>query len=48
MERDVNELRAELGVEKPVDLRSIRKAERERRKAEKEAKSRAGDSLGIN
>jgi ubiquinone biosynthesis protein COQ4 len=48
LERDVNELRAELGVEKPVDLRNIRKAERERRRAEKEAKDRAGDSLGIN
>jgi ubiquinone biosynthesis protein COQ4 len=48
LERDVNMLRAELGIEKPVDLRSIRKAERERRKAEKEAKERSGDSLGIN
>lgn len=48
LERDVNMLRAELGIEKPVDLRSIRKAERQRRKAEKEAKERSGDSLGIN
>jgi len=48
LERDVEQLRAELGVEKPVDLRAIRKAERERRRAEKEAKKRAGDSLGIN
>ena len=48
LERDVNVLRAELGIEKPVDLRSIRKAERERRKAEKEAKERSGDSLSIN
>jgi ubiquinone biosynthesis protein COQ4 len=48
LERDVEELRTELGVEKPVDLRDIRKAERERRRAEKEAKKRAGDSLGIN
>jgi len=48
LERDVQELRAELGVEKPVDLRALRKAERERRRAEKEAKKRAGDSLGIN
>jgi ubiquinone biosynthesis protein COQ4 len=48
LERDVNELRAELGVEKPADLRNIRKAERERRRVEKEAKNRAGDSLGIN
>jgi ubiquinone biosynthesis protein COQ4 len=29
-------------------LRAIRKAERERRRAEKEAKKRAVDSLGIN
>ena len=48
LERDVNMLRAELGIEKPVDLRSIRKAEKERKKAEKEAKERSGDSLGIN
>jgi ubiquinone biosynthesis protein COQ4 len=48
LERDVDELRAELGIEKPVDLRAIRKAERERRRAEKEAKKRAGDTLGIN
>jgi ubiquinone biosynthesis protein COQ4 len=48
LEGDVNALRAELGIEKPIDLRSIRKAERERRKAEKEAKERSGDSLGIN
>ncbi|KAE9372391.1 ubiquinone biosynthesis protein coq4, mitochondrial, partial [Stipitochalara longipes BDJ] len=48
LERNVDELRAQLGIEKPVDLRSIRKAERERRRAENEAKSRAEDSLGIN
>lgn len=48
LERDVGELRAELGIEKPVDLRDIRKKERARKKAEKEAKERAGDSLGIN
>jgi len=48
LERDVDELRAELGVEKPVDLRAIRTAERHRRRAEREAKNRAGDSLGIN
>ncbi|KAH6671727.1 ubiquinone biosynthesis protein coq4, mitochondrial, partial [Halenospora varia] len=33
--RDVEELRNELGIEKPVDLRAIRKADRARRKAEK-------------
>jgi ubiquinone biosynthesis protein COQ4 len=48
LERDVDELRNELGVEKPVDLRDIRKKERQRKKAEKEAKERASDSLGIN
>lgn len=37
LERDVNELRAELGIEKPLDLRDIRKQERLRKKAEKEA-----------
>jgi len=46
--RDVEELRTELGIEKPVDLREIRKQERRRKKAEKEARERAGDSLGIN
>jgi ubiquinone biosynthesis protein COQ4 len=48
LERDVDEFRAELGIEKPVDLRDIRKRERARKKAEKEAKVRSGDSLGIN
>lgn len=48
LERDADELRAELGIEKPVDMRNIRKAERARRKAEKEARERSRDSLGIN
>lgn len=48
LERDVDELRNELGIEKPVDLRDIRKKERARKRAEKEAKERSGDSLGIN
>ncbi len=48
LERDVGDLRKELGIEMPVDLRNIRKAEREQRKREKEAKERAGDGLGIN
>ncbi|PSS12461.1 hypothetical protein M430DRAFT_126022 [Amorphotheca resinae ATCC 22711] len=48
LERDVEDLRAELGIEKPVDLRDIRKRERARKKAEKEAKERSGDSLGVN
>lgn len=43
LERDVDELRAELGIEKPLDLREIRKAERLRRKAEKEAKEKAAE-----
>ncbi|PBP15946.1 ubiquinone biosynthesis protein COQ4 [Diplocarpon rosae] len=48
LERDVGELRAELGIEKPVDLRAVRKAERLKKKADTEAKKRAGDSLGVN
>lgn len=48
LERDVNDLRAEIGIDKPVDLRDIRKRERALRKAQKEAKERSGDSLGIN
>lgn len=48
LERDVGELRRELGIEKPVDLREVRRQEKVRRKAEKEAKERSGDSLGIN
>ncbi|OLN86091.1 Ubiquinone biosynthesis protein COQ4, mitochondrial [Colletotrichum chlorophyti] len=35
--RDVDELRAELGIERPPDMRSIRKREREERKRTKEA-----------
>lgn len=35
LDRDVGELRRELGVEVPVDLRGWRKAEREKRRAEK-------------
>lgn len=37
LERDVNDLRAELGIEKPPDLRDIRRQERLRKKAGKEA-----------
>jgi ubiquinone biosynthesis protein COQ4 len=48
LERDVGELRRELGIEKPVDLRDIRSKERARKKAEKEARERSRDSLGIN
>lgn len=48
LERDVGELRMELGIEKPVDLREIRKRERALKKAQREAKEKSGDSLGIN
>ena len=46
--RDVESLRAELGLEKPLDLRDIRTREKARRRAEKKARERSGDSLGIN
>ena len=36
LEKDVDELRNELGIEKPVDLRDIRKKERARKMAPKE------------
>ncbi|KAL9088319.1 MAG: hypothetical protein Q9165_006244 [Trypethelium subeluteriae] len=45
LERDVDELRVELGVEKPPDLRDTRKMLREKRKAEKAAKE-AKDRIG--
>ena len=48
LERDVVDVRKELGIEKPVDLRDIRKKDRERKKAEKEARERSADSLGVN
>ncbi|RDW77421.1 ubiquinone biosynthesis protein COQ4 [Coleophoma cylindrospora] len=48
LEKDVGELRSELGIQQPVDLRHIRKQERARKRAEKEARERSGDSLGIN
>jgi ubiquinone biosynthesis protein COQ4 len=37
LERDVEELRKELGIEKPVDLRNIRKLERDRKNKERGA-----------
>ncbi|KAM4065048.1 coenzyme Q (ubiquinone) biosynthesis protein coq4 domain-containing protein [Hirsutella rhossiliensis] len=40
LERDVDDLRAELGIERPPDLRSIRKREREERNRHKEAQAR--------
>jgi ubiquinone biosynthesis protein COQ4 len=38
LEEDVHDLRRRLGIEKPPDLRGIRKAEREKREREKAAK----------
>ena len=38
LETDIDDLRARLGIEKPPDLRAMRKAEREARKKEKEGK----------
>ncbi|KAH9868175.1 Ubiquinone biosynthesis protein [Plenodomus biglobosus] len=38
LETDVDELRTRLGIEKPPDLRAMRRAEREARRKEKEAK----------
>lgn len=46
LERDVTELRAELGIEQPPDLREIRKQERLRKKAEKQARDRSADRVG--
>jgi ubiquinone biosynthesis protein COQ4 len=37
LETDIDELRTRLGIEKPPDLRAMRKAQREARKKEKEA-----------
>jgi len=48
LERNVDELRAELGIEKPVDLRALRQKAIDKRKAEKEARLRSSDSLGLN
>ena len=48
LERDVEDLRGELGIEKPVDLRAIRKRERKKNTAEKMAKERAAESLGVS
>jgi ubiquinone biosynthesis protein COQ4 len=36
LEKDVSELRTRLGIEQPPDLRSIRKAERAKRRAKRE------------
>ncbi|KAL8772043.1 MAG: hypothetical protein Q9209_002709 [Squamulea sp. 1 TL-2023] len=42
LERDVDDLREELGIERPPDLRQTRKAIREQRKAAREARERMG------
>ena len=42
LETDVDELRLRLGIERPPDLRDIRKTEREARKAAKEKRERLG------
>ena len=41
LETDVDELRTRLGIEKPPDLRAIRREMRERKKKEKESMARA-------
>ena len=41
LETDVDELRARLGIEKPPDLREIRKALRDQKRAEKAARENA-------
>ena len=42
LEKDVEELRQELGIERPPDLRETRRTEREARKAAKEKQERLG------
>lgn len=46
LEKDVDELRMELGIERPPDLRETRKTEREARKAAKEKRERLGGLAG--
>lgn len=48
LERDVDELRAELGIEKPVDLREMRRLAREQRKLQMAATDKRTDGLGPN
>ncbi|PSN70340.1 ubiquinone biosynthesis protein COQ4, mitochondrial [Corynespora cassiicola Philippines] len=45
LETDVNELRTRLGIEKPPDLRAIRKAARDARKKEKAARETAAAAV---
>ncbi|KAF2109748.1 coenzyme Q biosynthesis protein Coq4-domain-containing protein [Lophiotrema nucula] len=44
LETDINELRARIGIEKPPDLRTIRKAARDKKKQEKEGREHAAAS----
>jgi len=46
LERDVDELRMELGIERPPDLRETRKTERDERRKAKEARERIGGLMG--
>lgn len=46
LERDVDELRAELGIERPPDLREARRVEREERRRAREARERVGGLMG--
>ena len=51
MEKDVADLRSELGVEQPPDLRETRKILREQRRAERaarEARQTVGEAIMTN
>ncbi len=45
LERDVDDLRREVGIERPPDLRETRKALRDQRRAAKEKRERVGEVL---
>ncbi|KAI7010743.1 hypothetical protein KC355_g6041, partial [Hortaea werneckii] len=50
LETDVDVLRQRLGIEKPPDLREIRKVLRDQKRAEKaarEARERVGSTTGV-
>ena len=47
LERDVDDLRRELGIDKPPDLRETRRALKEQRKAAKEKRDRLGDLSSV-
>ncbi len=46
LERDVDELRVELGIEQPPDLREARRVERQERRRAREARERVGGLMG--